>query len=626
MAEVQAQSLLSSHHRIPRNSSPFWSVEEDNGRQGYKVLEQELHSRPTDSCYSCKGEYVLFISILITSTISLILLIGDRRGWVLSLSLYNSAINNRASTQIVVQLLSHAFAFCQITALCTLINQATRLRFSRTRASINALRFSSHLCTPSMTWRLPFKYFLPLLLFIGLTMTPSALWVGALSPISVFKTHKSILNIPSYENVSLIKEYPAEFGGVPQTAQVRNPKGIFSYGVGITMEGALLSSASSATTVDGSLRKHFKLDNSGFTYIGRSYGVGSSAGLTYTDILSSTTTTYAFQERGYNAKVQCVYNSSATFFLSEYGSALLWEAIGTLPNSNGVKEISTYWGHGDAPAIVAIGVTRVQSNGTKYIGIAAGSNYAFLNMTQCAIDYIPTLFNISVSVIAQNITVVAAATSEDINPKGNITHVSTRQLTLISNDQTNLYQSLLGNSFMGSIGDYNISQANSSNLLTEESSTLTGLTNSVSAVLDDVLVGYASAQLMVGNQSTRTEVVVTDLALKIGQRVYIIAIFAFNLVVVILVFEEAMRTTFWKGLEIWDYMDIEAVIVSSLKGGRKAANSLSDRDGHVMEMTPRYGWRVNKSQNSKEEISGKSWVSLDKDTALVLDTEPERIR
>ena len=457
-------------------------------------------------------------------------------------------------------------------------------------------------------------------------MAPSALWVGALSPISVFKTHKSILNIPSYENVSLIKEYPAEFGGVPQMAQVRNSKGIFSYGVGITMEGALLSSASSATTVDRSPRKHFKLDNSGFTYIGRSYGVGASVGLTDTDIFSSTTTSYAFQERGYNAKVQCVYNSSATFFISKDESALLWEAIGTLPNSDGIKERSTYWGHGDAPAIVAIGVTAVQTNGTKYIGIAAGSNYAFLNMTQCTIDYILTLFNISVGIIAQNITVVAAAISEDINPKGNISHVSARQLTLISNDQTNLYQSLLGNSFMGSIGDYNISQANSSNLLTEESSTLAGLTNSVSAVLDDVLVGYASAQLMVGNQSTTTEVVVTDLVLKIGQRVYVIAIFAFNLVVVILVFEEAIRTTFWKGLENWDYMDIEAVIVSSLKGGRKATDSLSDRDGEVIEMTPRYGWRVNKSQNNKEEVSGKSWVRLDKDTALILDTEPERIR
>ena len=199
--------------------------------------------------------------------------------------------------------------------------------------------------------------------------------------------------------------------------------------------------------------------------------------------------------------------------------ALLWDAKGLLPNSNGRGEFSNYIGHGNGSSVVAIGVARVPTNGRQYMGIAAGSGYAFLNTTQCSIDYIPMLFNITVSVQARNISVIAASPSKDINPEGNLIHAATRQLELISNDQTNLYQSLLGNSFARSIGDYNISQANSSIPLTEASSTLAGLTNSVSAVLDDILIGYASAQLMVGNKSTATEAIVTTMALKIGQRV-----------------------------------------------------------------------------------------------------------
>jgi hypothetical protein len=212
------------------------------------------------------------------------------------------------------------------------------------------------------------------------------------------------------------------------------------------------------------------------------------------------------------------------------------------------------------------------------LGIAAGSNYAFLDTTQCSVDYIPTLFNITINVQAKNITVLPISDGKDISPSGNISHTSTRQLELISNDQTNLYQSLLGNSFMSSIGNYNISQANSSTPPTEATATLAGVTNAVSAMLDAILVGYASAQLMIGNQSSVTEVVVTTQALQVGQRAYIYAMFAFNLVVMMITLEEAIRTMFWRGLGKWSYVDIDAVIASSWKGGKSLTDGFVDED------------------------------------------------
>lgn len=317
MAEAQCESLLSDHFKMIRNSRPT-SIRGDARKHPSQVVEQELYQEPEDSSSPLlHWESTLFLRILLTTAISSILLASDYRDWVLSLSptTYDGMVDNRASAQIIVQLLSNVLALYQVTAMCTLINRATRLRFNRTTASIDELQFWSYLCTLSMSWRLPFRYFLPLVLFISLTLVPSALWVGALSPIFVTTTHISSVLVPSYENASPIREYPSEFENI-STTQVRNTKGVFTYRVGITMEGALLSTAASATTVDGSLRRHVKLDDTGFTYIGRSYGVGASAGLTDPEMLSDTlTTTYSYQETVYNAKVQCIYNASTDFLL-----------------------------------------------------------------------------------------------------------------------------------------------------------------------------------------------------------------------------------------------------------------------------------------------------------------------
>jgi hypothetical protein len=628
MEEAQAQSLLSSHHPITRKPLPYlpdFSVNSNINisKHDIEVGEQELYSNSEDRRFSFyQAENALFFGLLITSVVSAVLVAAEQRDWVLSSSLYDFVDKNRASTQIIVQLLSNVFALFQVTMLCTLVNRATRLRFNSTKTSLDSLRFWSHLCAPRMSWSLPLEYLIPLLLFIAVTVIPSAIWAGALSPIEVSKTRTSSIMVPSYDNSSLIREYPSEFGSVPQKLKVKNSRGIFSYAVGITMEGALLSTASSATTVDGSPRKHVKLDNSGFTYIGRSYGVGAAAGLTDDIIVNDAfTESYAYQETGYNADINCIHNSSTDFVLISDDISILWEATGTLPNSNGRPEISAYIGRDDAPSIVAIGVAATQANGTKYVGITAGSNYAFLNTTQCSVDYIPTLFNITIGVKAKNITVLPISSSKDINPDGNISHTATRQLELISNDQTNLYQSLLGNSFMSSIGNYNISQANSSTPPTEAASSLAGVTNAISAMLDDILVGYASAQLMVGNHSTVAEVVVTTTALQVGQRAYIYTMFALNLVLIIVTFEEAIRTMFWKELRKWNYMDIDAVIASSWKGGRNLTNGFGDEDREVANKISGLDWGANKSQAGAGGISGKTWVRFDKNTdALLLDT------
>lgn len=82
----------------------------------------------------------------------------------------------------------------------------------------------------------------------------------------------------------------------------------------------------------------------------------------------------------------------------------------------------------------------------------------------------------------------------------NLTHTVLRQLELIANDQTNLCVSLVSSSLNASIADYvtassdvNLPGQNMTTILRR--ATLPGLANAFTAMIDDMLVASASAQL-----------------------------------------------------------------------------------------------------------------------------------
>ena len=141
----------------------------------------------------------------------------------------------------------------------------------------------------------------------------------------------------------------------------------------------------------------------------------------------------------------------------------------------------------------------------------------------------------------------------------NLTYALVRQFELISNDQTSLYVSLLGDSFNSSIANHNssIAAANGSHAgsLTEAAATLTGLTASITAMVDDLLVAYASAHLMITNDTDLVPAYMETHALRYGSGVYIYLSFAINTGIVLLLVEETLRTRGWRDLRYFDYMD-----------------------------------------------------------------------
>lgn len=175
------------------------------------------------------------------------------------------------------------------------------------------IQFWANLCTLHPDWSLLSKFLIPLVGFMALTIVPSALWAGAMSPISTQVAEIRHVTLPGYANISQVCEYPSEFDSVKV---MRNSKGTFAYNVGMALEGDLLSSAATATTIDGTLRRHRKLDNSAFVYNGRSYGVGASVGLTDDGIVTAENADfYIYQETGYDVRVNCIHNDTADFGL-----------------------------------------------------------------------------------------------------------------------------------------------------------------------------------------------------------------------------------------------------------------------------------------------------------------------
>lgn len=570
-----------------------------------------------------RGEHLifslLFILLLIPLTLSILLVYSDARDWHLPGNLYTMVDEYRTSVQTAVQVISAALAGLEVFALCRLINLATRIRLTKAPVSLNMLGFWSALSTPTTNWGQPIWMVLITFLLGNLATVFSALWTGALTPTNTIGTRITTIHVPDWSNISLIQEYPSQ---IDRTGlSVRNIDGYFTFSVGVGLLGSLLASAASASPVDGGIRIHNKLDNTRYTYNGRSYSAGSSAGLLDQSVLDiPRATNYTYSEIGLSTIVSCIHNSSSEFILSDGEDGVVYPAEGKLPDSTG-GESSSYIGFSTS-AIVAIGVAAQPPTYTakRYMAFAAGDYYSDLNSTQCAVTFIPTIFNVTVNMSGRNITVRKVSESSksvhDIDPHHNITHVTMRQLELISNDQTNFYRSTVGDTFNASISNYRTSIANTTKGNVSESAIImTGIENAVISLVDDMLVAYASAQSIVAGFKKPAPTLVYVDAIRVGSRGYIISSACIIIVIIALVIAEAIRMRGWTELPTFDYLDDRMLVVGASKGGRGIAEH-AERNGDTdLDHIPII-WR-GKGEGDLGEISITTTTNEDKSIAWV---------
>lgn len=517
------------------------------------------------------SDYADFAALLASTPVSSLLLYCSVATVRITGPFFTFVVEHRPTIQFAIQIVANLLAIAQIMVLARLASFVIRRRLALDGMTLDTMRFFADAMTPHMNWSLPWSLWLPLSLIMVFSTSLRGLWAAALTPIEHWKATDGHVLIPSWENTTLVREYPSEVGREGPTLQTT--KGRFSYSVGTQLLGSLLASAASSTPNDGRIRHHGKMDNSKYTYVGRSYGVGSTAGLIDDDISSNDLAiAYSYQEVGYRAEVDCIYNRTSDFRIQKDGG-WVYAAVGNLPDSDQGPEYSNYIGH-DGSNIVAIGVAHFDSDREtvplrRYLAFSTGRNYDFLNQIQCRVDFLPTRFNVTVNLAGRNITVAATTDEgvEDIDPSRRLKGTLLRQFELMANDETNIYVSMVGTAFNASIVDmHTVSLENDPSLdLYDPDVVLGGVQNSVTAVADDMLGAYAAAQAMVGEARGRTPADVRVAAVSIGTLGLAAAVFSVNSITVLLLLAEAFRTKLWRGYPKFDFADIRQVAVAAFQ-------------------------------------------------------------
>jgi hypothetical protein len=203
----------------------------------------------------------IFAPLMVATIISKLLLAGDIHSWTVPRNPHDVVVANRGSTQLVVQVIASSLGLLHITVVCLLINYSTRLKFSgASPLDRQSTALEQHII-PTNRLDTSGSFFDPVTLLTRL-LHPSSRVVGCcqyssrcdgfecrghfsslIFKFAVFdgKIHKSFRSTLGQQQKSHVRLQP-----------------------GRSILRLSPSSASSATTIDKSIRQDAKLGNSRF--------------------------------------------------------------------------------------------------------------------------------------------------------------------------------------------------------------------------------------------------------------------------------------------------------------------------------------------------------------------------
>ena len=498
-------------------------------------------------------------------------------------TLPNLVIRYRNSFQIIVQILSSILSTAQVLVVCSLFNFAARIKLFESSTSIGNLSFWSALSIPRFDASLSSRRLLFVTLTLALGTGLGALWTGSLTPLSstASRDDGKVL-IPFFNSSVSITMAPRQSDGAIITncggSSFQDPRGgnypPLDGCIVINKLGNLIMTASTATNLT-SPRQHPRLDNSTWTYKGRSYGKGSSANLFK---LTNTTEKsadvgYSYQESGYNISASCQKQTNVLFPFEEYytggvGQLTLWSSQVVMLDSGNISIPPFY-----VASSVSDGVnshpfgyfawTAFSNNSVYYLATSSqpDSWSAKANNILCTIEFAPMTFLTNVSTLDQSITVTPLEPIDQFNQTGNIKDAIISDLDLLSRASsssvtfTPLYYAISNNWQAAKIA-YNAS---------DDAAWELSLQDAIVEVADDLLA-YQGILAVVrgGNESVPQSVQRHFAAVKIGQTKYHFAQLVINIFLCIIYLYEASRTRYWKHLPGFDFLDIKALTLAAL--------------------------------------------------------------
>lgn len=231
------------------------------------------------------------------------------------------------------------------------------------------------------------------LLVALLSYIPGAIWAGAISPRVVLRAVDRNVQIPYYpDNYAPSGQVNDYYNTV-----IQNDKGLFTFDPN-RFSGSLLNSARQASN------QHVpraKLDDTGYTFLGRSFGAASNVGLESAPS-NSKSLSYSFNQTSIVADARCHRNTSSTFGIAQYlgvsmsngtspNPAFLAYTTGQYPNGTDVASMWLYSAESDN--LFAIDYNhQLQSRRANVFVASTGSltsglSEASYNQTYCEVAF-----------------------------------------------------------------------------------------------------------------------------------------------------------------------------------------------------------------------------------------------
>ena len=505
----------------------------------------------------------------------------------------------------------------------TTINLSSRAYMSQSPFSLDLVKFFSALTTHNTDTSLPWLYSLPVIIFVAITLLPGALWAGAITPVNALRPSTRPIQLPGWKNTTVLELNP--HSNRRDLYQSITDEGLFTYKPEFDLQGAMLGTAAQASNYSGGTSSHARLDKTGYVYAARSFGVGASVGL-MDQAFPNTTKSYDYTELGLQSHTSCIYNDTTDIsvgpnLLQDDGYLYqLFDVQGYLPVAGeSVFVEATAFGFGPGSTVSLFTATNGLSNTLGLIaGDGSGPNqyYGPLNNVQCDIIFSPMTFSLSVD---RNHRTISVLPIDDVEmpPYGQLLMNRTiGAMSTMSMVLTTTYVSMLGQALMHNIANVPVvsGNINASNLL--------GVSDAVDSFIDNILLSYASADLMITKDFVPSNVTSQEAAIVFGTPLYIYLIFGMNLIIFLIYIAEALRTRGWRDLTTFNYVDVKAVIVGTSMGGTGIAdkvNTLHEQFGSTWraERTDRIAGKIHAQlQSSSEGVAAVVMSNLDVGTPL----------
>ncbi|KAL9617542.1 MAG: hypothetical protein Q9160_007659 [Pyrenula sp. 1 TL-2023] len=534
---------------------------------------------------SFSSRYLAIPVLTLSTSVATILVVLNVFKYKSGPNLAISVAENATLVSQLVHVVSRILGTLLVYALCCAINLSARSYLRQNPITLDRLKLLVGLCVARIDWSLPTFPLLFLLLFVLASSVPGILWTGALTPVATTKLTNYQLPLPAYLNTT---GFDAEVSD-NATYTVNTEIGTFSWLPWFNLQGSIIQAArdaSNSSTANGGLRSHAKLDRSGFAYTGRSYGMGAGVGLgNPTDSYEQQTghafgvpiTGYKFVEEGLLPTASCAYNQSSAFSLEQFWvppswSIAIFNADGFFPNN--ATTIHAAVGLSPNQVVNMAAGSSPNASSTHYMALATGNgtfgDYGRLDKIQCDIHFEPKRFTVDVNTTLKTISVVPGV--DDIAMPAhahNLTHRLLKGLDVMGGVfDTSIWISIMGDVFIHNIQNIEARPGiDTSDLVATEKATFTGVKDSLESMLDNLLLAFASAQLMVYNDSHSAPAQAYVQATAIGTPRDIYFVFALNVVVCVVYAAVLVFLSRGPGPGKFNFVDVKSVVVGTSRGG-----------------------------------------------------------